>query len=227
MLNLLSYSKARFQIFTKTKKGKIYGILLIAVILFFSVTLYMRVTRFECLSGDCENGFAKIQYRGGSYYEGYVKNSHPDGYGLFKNEEGHLYRGEWKRGQKQGKGFYRYPDGSSYSGFFLNNKKHGIGQFVWRDGSTLNSRWNEDKPDGAGRLILTDGIKLDGVYRSGRIFDGKGAFIYPNGNIYIGSWRAGKREGYGILQDESGKIIYKGNWKKDIEAPNSKKENEL
>ncbi|MBM9498971.1 hypothetical protein JWG44_01720 [Leptospira sp. 201903071] len=213
--------KRSLQRWTSTKKGKLFFFLTIAFCLFVFVTAFLKFTKYKCLTESCENGFAKIQYRGGAYYEGYVRNSHPDGYGLFKNEEGHFYKGEWKHGVKHGDGSYRYPDGSSYSGTFVNNKKQGLGVFGWRDGTTLSVRWNEDEPDGAGLLILSDGTKLSGIYKSGRIYDGNGAFIYPDGNVYIGSWRAGKREGFGILRNESGQIIHKGNWKNDKEAFNA------
>lgn len=216
--------KVLLQAIWKTKKGKIFILTISAIAAFFIVTFYLNITKYKCITGDCKNGFAKMQYRGDSYYEGYVKNSHPDGYGLFQNKEGHLYKGEWKHGVKHGKGIYRYPDGSSYSGFFLNNSKHGPGIFTWRDGTNLNVRWSEDEPNGSGILTLSDGMRLSGIYKNGRIFEGNGAFIYPNGNVYIGSWRLGKREGFGIFKDELGTILYKGNWKNDQEAPSGLKE---
>nr|WP_319937431.1 hypothetical protein [Leptospira sanjuanensis] len=212
----------RFLKFVSTKIGKYSAITLSLLILFIVVTAILNYTKYKCLAGDCENGFAKMQYRNGAYYEGYVKNSHPDGYGLFKNDDGHFYKGEWRHGVKHGRGQYRYPDGSAYSGSFVNNKKHGLGMFVWQDGTILSAQWNDDEPDGAGTLILADGTKLNGVYKEGRIYDGSGAFIYPDGNIYIGSWRAGKRNGFGIFKDSLGKIIFKGNWKNDRESQEGK-----
>ncbi len=49
-------------------------------------------------------------------------------------------------------------------------------------------------------------MRLSGIYKNGRIFDGNGAFIYPNGILYVGSCRLGKWEGFGILKDELGTI---------------------
>ncbi|PJZ59624.1 hypothetical protein CH376_22765 [Leptospira adleri] len=221
--NVAIFFSRLLQKLTATKTGKLIVLISTALFLFLLVTIYFKITKFKCLTDSCENGFAKMQYRGGAYYEGYVRNSHPDGYGLFKNEEGHFYKGEWKHGVKHGNGLYRYPDGSSYFGTFVNNKKQGQGIFEWRDGTKLNVRWHQDEPDGLGLLVLSDGTKLNGIYKEGKIYDGNGAFIYPDGSFYVGSWRAGKRDGFGLLKNESWQIIYKGNWKDDKEALNTDK----
>ena len=41
--------------------------------------------------------------------------------------------------------------------------------------------------------------------------------LYNNSNRYDGGWKAGKRQGYGILSAKKGTItIFKGTWTDDI-----------
>ena len=44
--------------------------------------------------------------------------------------------------------------------------------------------------------------------------DGKGTYIYVNGDKYIGSWKKGLRHGNGTFTHANGKVD-KGIWKKD------------
>src|SRR5689334_20824063 len=83
-----------------TKRRKLISFGLLILLLFIGFMKYRVSTRFECISGDCNTGFAKMKFRGGDYYEGYVLGSRPHGLGLFKNENGDMYRGEWRNGLK-------------------------------------------------------------------------------------------------------------------------------
>ena len=44
--------------------------------------------------------------------------------------------------------------------------------------------------------------------------DGKGTYIFANGDKYVGEWKKGKKHGQGIFTYISGKIE-EGVWKKD------------
>ena len=45
--------------------------------------------------------------------------------------------------------------------------------------------------------------------------EGKGKYIYENGEYYIGEFKSGERHGKGILYYSDGKIKQKGNWIND------------
>ncbi len=36
----------------------------------------------------------------------------------------------------------------------------------------------------------------------------------PNDHLYEGTYRLGQRDGYGVLKNKTGRIIYDGNWSK-------------
>ena len=46
--------------------------------------------------------------------------------------------------------------------------------------------------------------------------EGKGTANSPNGDMYTGSWMAGKREGYGTFITAADHSIYMGEWKDDM-----------
>eukprot|EP01017_Pseudomicrothorax_dubius_P030791 TRINITY_DN3868_c0_g2_i2.p1 TRINITY_DN3868_c0_g2~~TRINITY_DN3868_c0_g2_i2.p1 ORF type:complete len:491 (-),score=68.30 TRINITY_DN3868_c0_g2_i2:81-1553(-) len=54
-----------------------------------------------------------------------------------------------------------------------------------------------------------DGETIDGIPY------GRGRRIYPSGEIYIGNWTEGKRDGYGSLLYSDGSVRYEGQWRND------------
>lgn len=74
-------------------------------------------TETGCLSGDCVDGFGKIQYDDGDVYEGYFVNSYRQGFGKYWYIEGDYYEGLWESGSRQGLGYYIWPSGNKYIGF--------------------------------------------------------------------------------------------------------------
>lgn len=166
----------------------------------------------KCISGTCKEGLSKLQYANGDIYEGLVKDSKPNGKGVFWNDRGDYYEGEWMNGMRHGKGSYRYPNGTAYEGDFVFNKRNGIGAFRWDDGTTLRGEWKEDIPEGDCTMILPDNRKLVGRYLQGRIFDGEGVLIYDDGSRYIGAWKNGMRHGKGVLLDPFGSVLFQGIW---------------
>ncbi len=46
----------------------------------------------------------------------------------------------------------------------------------------------------------------------GNCTDGLGTKSFLDGNTYIGHWRNGRQDGYGLLLSKDKKIIYNGKW---------------
>jgi len=118
------------------------------------------------------------------------------------------------------------PDGSQYSGQWQEFPCY------WPEGSITNDSKNkkrrfEDGLDvfrtkmrtvfkfhGAGAFTYPDGTTFTGTWKNGHRCDNKyGIMRLPNGDVYQGSWKRGKRWGYGsmIVQGEK----YQGEWKND------------
>jgi len=45
---------------------------------------------------------------------------------------------------------------------------------------------------------------------------GQGLMIYNTGNVYQGLWENNQKNGFGILKDNKGVVIYEGTWKNDV-----------
>ena len=67
-----------------------------------------------------------------------------------------------------------------------------------------------NEPDGCGRLFLDDQI-FEGIWMNGKM-NGNGRSLNYSGDIYVGGWKNGLRDGYGELESET---IYKGDWFND------------
>ena len=64
--------------------------------------------------------------------------------------------------------------------------------------------------------ILYEGNFIDGKY------EGKGKYIWENGNYYIGQFKNGIRSGRGTMFYSSGKILYDGDFINDKYEGNGK-----
>ena len=63
--------------------------------------------------------------------------------------------------------------------------------------------------------IYNNGIieEYNGYVANGKR-DGKGVYVYSNGDMYKGDWKDDKREGKGMYKSNDG-VIYEGDWKHD------------
>lgn len=142
----------------------------------------------------------------------------------------------------QGNGVMLYPSGARYVGEFRNGTREGWGVCYFSDGSNYQGNWINDRPDGPGVKILSDGTIKKGYWKrgsleredpslvlqldgrpgnfksgciSGNCVNGKGIFIFPNGDIYVGDFYGGKRSGVGVCY-YSNQSEYKGRWVSDL-----------
>lgn len=113
------------------------------------------------------------------------------------------YEGEVdENGNPDGKGKWQFSDGTQlvYEGEFLND--YGFGTFTFLDGATYEGD------------IKTKPSK-DPNSRGNFVRHGKGKFIWPSGEIYIGDWLDNKMEGHGKITYAKG-AQYEGNFKNEL-----------
>ena len=150
----------------------------------------------QCLSGDCH-----------------------DATGVKIYPSGERYIGQFKFGKPQGLGTYYYTDGSKYFGYWQKGLPSGAGEKIWPNGKVLRGKWvfGSLKKEQI-NLKITD-KKEDWSFGSnclnGDCQNGNGIRIYPDGTLYSGDFKYGKRTGIGICY-YPGKIVYRGQWKTDL-----------
>lgn len=94
-----------------------------------------------------------------------------------------IYHGEYNsRGEKHGEGEMTWCNGDVYRGTFVNDVREGYGVLVFAS----------TEPTGIPTVM--DGGEYVGNWRN-NLMDGSGTRRYPNGDVYVGEYRAGKRQG--------------------------------
>jgi hypothetical protein len=114
-------------------------------------------------------------------------------------------------------------NGNICKGNFLSKVKEGKGKYIWspnglHSGTFYEGDWKDGRMEGKGKEFFPNGNSFDGDFINNR-FDGKGKFRWSGsgpqaGRIYIGDFKAGKRDGKGkeILANGD---IYQGDFKDD------------
>jgi hypothetical protein len=158
----------------------------------------------------CQKGKAAIIYPDLEYYEGQIdSNGMKHGTGIYYYKNGQIYDGQFVEDNRVGKGKLQYPDGCSYIGQFIENNANGHGIFTDAKNNRYRSIIDEDEANGE-----------TGQFVKGQLY-GKGEIRFINGNIYVGLFKATKRDGQGKMvyniPDESEYYTgtYIGEWKRN------------
>lgn len=117
------------------------------LLLTLNLLFITTIVTSQCVLGDCQNGFGKIQYQD-AVYEGIFKNGNLDGLGIMQ-----------------------YTNGNYYFGQFNNSKFRGFGYFQWKDGQNHFGKWENSLQNGAGifnnaKENITAGNWENGVFKS-------------------------------------------------------------
>ena len=180
-------------------------------------------------SNDEYHGKGRATYENGDIYEGNFSEGLKDGLGVLTETSGAVYNGKWRSGNMlDGCHVSSYPimrDNVSFQG----NKYGGI---TYRPGvsgrsvqvpvsSFLPCRLNMtevssplplpcrlDAAEVSSRSKAFSG-SFDGFLVNGKPCDHMGVCTYTDGGVYIGAWKAGRRNGQGTYTSCKGDI-YKG-----------------
>jgi hypothetical protein len=69
--------------------------------------------------------------------------------------------------------------------------------------------------EGKGKYVYINGDVYEGDYKNGKK-EGKGKYVFVNGNVYEGDWKNGVMEGKGKMVYINGNV-YEGDWKNNVE----------
>lgn len=109
----------------------------------------------ECREGDCKEGKGKLEFQGGSYYEGLFKKGNYNGVGLLVVCDNSKYDGTFKDGYLE-KGVFTDTEGSTYTGSLKNNLFEGKGKLVTSSGDVYDGFWKKGKKNGKFIVIVSE-----------------------------------------------------------------------
>lgn len=159
--------------------------------------------------------YGRIFFPNKSIYEGYIKNSLPNGKGTiyFVNKE--IYKGDFVDGEMTGKGTYIYADKSYYTGKIKNGIFNGEGSMKWINGTEFHGNFLDSTLSGKGKIFNDKmGEKYIGNFDK-NYFNGYGVYSYNNGDIYEGNFEHGIKKGKGIFK-RNDKVEFEVEWDDDL-----------
>jgi len=156
---------------------------------FVMLICFSSVATAQCLSGDCKNGWGKMDM-GYAVYEGSFKNGKPEGNGTMDYGEGNKYQGEWKNGVEHGRGLL-YEKNVATQIEYDNGVKIGKVKPLIVIGSDSVQKTKED---------------IKGCI-SGDCANGYGVMEFPSGNRYEGNFKNYQFHGKGKMYFKGGNYI--------------------
>jgi hypothetical protein len=98
------------------------------------------------------------------------------------------YYGDIENNERNGQGVMKYTNGDEYIGNWENNERNGMGIMKWA--VRVNNIRNTDPFDSEPKIYV-------GEFKNDE-FNGHGKLKYNNSFTYIGKWKDGMRNGYGL-----------------------------
>ncbi|MFN5135690.1 MAG: caspase family protein [Chitinophagaceae bacterium] len=155
-----------------------------------------------CLSGNCSNGFGKIQYPNGDTYEGEFYDDRREGFGIYTWKTGGKFVGESYQNTFQGFGVIEFADGTKYVGDFKDGEFDGEGEKTYSNGTIQKGLFGKGKYLGKisyyGKPIGTTGCL------NGDCENGYGMHYSQSNNRFFGFFKDGKRHKFGAYYWEDG-----------------------
>jgi len=141
----------------------------------------------------------------------------------FEYANGDIYQGYFRELKREGKGKLISRNDDVYQGDFLKNFRHGKGRTIFADGEIHQGNYEKDIIQGFGKYFYNCGDRYEGYFANG-VPSGKGKYTSIRNFIrylYDGEFKAGIREGKGILTSEDGGI-FEGNFQSDAKEGKGK-----
>mmetsp|Transcript_25876 Transcript_25876/g.43666 ORF Transcript_25876/g.43666 Transcript_25876/m.43666 type:complete len:534 (-) Transcript_25876:631-2232(-) len=162
------------------------------------------------------HGRGKWTYASGEEHHGDFEQGQRHGEGTFTTAEGDQLTGVWTHDILGGNASHEYMNGDVFVGKYQNGKKNGIGRLTTECGKVLDGTWEDDVMR-TGVEVLEPSTIIDGVQHwslkcldasgssyegqvRGNIMHGEGKYVYPNGDVYEGSFVNGEKSGHGCLE---------------------------
>ena len=112
--------------------------------IFNEISLEKKRSNYECIYGDCQNGYG-IQAYWGWKYVGEFKEGDKFGKGYVESEDGSFSEGEGEWFPMTGYFKSTNRDGDIYEGEYWNGYKHGKGKLTYTDGTIKEGYWEKEK----------------------------------------------------------------------------------
>jgi hypothetical protein len=157
-----------------------------------------------CLEGNCENGYGVKYWDENVKYIGDFKNSVCEGYGTCYFSDGSKYTGNWLNHKFEGEGTRYYADGTIQRGFFKEGNytgATGTAQAAQTEGGCLKG----DCKDGVGTYVYNDGSRYIGEFKDGKC-EGFGVCYFASGKTWVGEFHAHSVSGQGAWYYKDGKV---------------------
>lgn len=161
----------------------------------------------------------------GHRYVGSHRDGERDGHGVYKFSNEDFFIGRFRRDKFDGFGVYLFTNGDIYIGDFKNDVRYGIGSYVWKDGRIDIGEFADGVLNGMAIAVFPNGTTDEGIWeddmlvsRSKTVYSQNntsrlpvclrdpvgsnnncfGSYIYENGDRYVGDFRDGARDGFGV-----------------------------
>ncbi|MFZ5781862.1 MAG: protein kinase domain-containing protein [Pseudomonadota bacterium] len=169
-----------------------------------------RIVAARAGSPDLANA-SRLSYEGGASYVGQVTDGKRQGLGVAELASGERQAGEWSADRLNGLGTVRLADDTRYSGQWRDGQSTGLGVREKPGVERAEGTFKAGSLEGPGvRRALGDAAIVQSGEFHGDQLDGPGVET-AKGQRYEGSFRAGRRNGYGQLTEADGKVT-SGRW---------------
>ena len=174
-----------------------------------------------CLAGDCIGGKGVLMVNG-DIYIGDFKNNLRHGIGICYYFNGSEYKGAWQGDKQHGNGALTYSDGRIRSGFWSENIYQGPADPRTKGPTALPQSpapipkeklegcQSGNCKNGRGIYLYADGNRYEGDFQNG-LPNGTGKISYYNGDVYEGEIEKGSLHGKGIMISANGNKV-QGIW---------------
>lgn len=186
----------------------------------------------KAATAQVRNGFYKVTYKDGGYYEGNFVNGKWQGKGTLVGFDGIKSVGDFLDSKLNGKAVISYPNGDHYDGGMVNGLREGSGKYTYAAGGYYNGMWKAGVKNGYGVQQYLDGVVYEGNFVNNLRHDTQGKETLKDGTSYVGAFSTDKmtgqgtrtysygtytgafvdgvRVGYGVFVGSGN--TYKGNW---------------